>query len=97
MHEVNEIDGRLDDMLLRLGQVPSRVPTGLHEKEVMEAGVQLPVQLTEVLPPIALGDPMLFSLFVVLAALAPLALLSTQLLQRGFAIDVSRSNKGYYF
>lgn len=35
VHEVDEEDGALDNVLLRLRQVSGRVPAGLYEEEVM--------------------------------------------------------------
>lgn len=97
VHEVNEVDGRLDYVLLGLGQVATRVPARLHEEEVVEAGIQLPVELAQVLPPVAFGDTMLFALVVQFAVQAVSAFLSAQLLQRRLAPDVPRSNEGQDF
>lgn len=95
-HEVDEKDGRLHYVLFRLGQAFSRIPASAFQEKVMDAAIQFPVKLAEVLAAVSLGDAVLLSLVIVITGdLAVLAFASTQLLQRGLAVDIPGRNQGH--
>ena len=88
MHKVDEVDGSLNNMFLGLGQALGRIPASLNQEEVVEAAIQFPVKLAEVLPPVSLGDAVLLPLVIRLTTRhATLALPATQLLKRRLAVD----------
>lgn len=93
-HKVDQEDSRLDDVLFGLRQILDRVPPGPLQEEIVHAAVQFAVQLAQVLAAIALGDAVLLALVVAVAGYkVVLALAAAQLLQWGFAGDVSRRDQ----
>lgn len=93
-HKVDQEDGRLNDMLLGLRQVLGRVPPGTLEEQIMDAAVQLAVQLAQVPAPVTLGDAVLLTLVIAVAGhKVVLALAAAQLLQWRFAGDVAWSDQ----
>lgn len=66
-HEVDQEDSPLYDMLLGFREALGGVPSGALQEEVMNAAVQLAVQLAQVLPAVSLGDAVFFALVVGLA------------------------------
>lgn len=80
-HEINQVDGALDNVFLGLGQALGRVPAGTLQEKVVDPAVQLAVQLAEVLAAIALGDAVLLALVIRVGRDgAALALASAELL-----------------
>lgn len=95
-HEVDQVDCSLHDVLLGLGQALGWVPAGSLQEEIVDATVELAVQLAQVLAAVALRDAVLFALVIEVVAIgAALALASAELLQRGLAVDVLRGNQGH--
>lgn len=95
VHEVNEVDCGLHDLLLRLGQGLFRVPAGMFEEEVVKTTIQVSVKLAQVLPPVALGDTVLLPLVIPFGTLivhTALPFLSAQLQWR-LTVDLPRRNK----
>lgn len=92
-HEINEEYGSLNNVLLRLGQVLCRIPACTLEKVVMDAAVQVTMELAQVLPSVSFGNAMLFPLvFRVCGNHVALALPSAQLLQGWLSVDLKRAN-----
>lgn len=93
-HEVNEVNSPLNDVLLGLGQALRRIPAGPFKKKVVDAVIQLPVELAQVLSAVSFGNPVLLPLIIQIARhLAALAFASAELLERRFAIDVPWRNQ----
>lgn len=93
-HEVDEVDGSLHDVLLGFGQALRWVPSGALKEPAVDSAVQLPVQVAQVLSPVALRNAMLLPLVIGLARdHAALALATAQLLQWGLPADFFRRDQ----
>lgn len=99
VHEVNQEDCGLHDVLLRLRQTLGGVPAGLDQEEVVKTTIQVSVKLAQVLSPVALGDAVSLPLVIPFSALivyTALPLLSAQLQWR-LTFDILGRNKGQDF
>lgn len=95
-HEIDQVDGSLDDVLLGLSQAFGWVPAGTLQEEVVDTAVKLAVKLAEVLSAVTLGDAVLLPLVIgVRGVSATLALTAAELLERLFAVDVLGSNESH--
>lgn len=88
-HEVDQVDGALDDVFFGLRQALGWVPACTLQEEVVDAAVQFTVQLAQVLAAVALGNAVLLALVIGVGRDgASLALASAELLERRLAVDV---------
>lgn len=93
-HEVDQEDGPLNNVLFGLGKTFAWVPAGPFKEKVMDAAVQLTVQLTEVLAAVSLGNAVLLALVILVArGHIVLALAATELLQGRFPVVVTWSHQ----
>lgn len=98
VHEVNQVDCTLNDVLFGLRQSFGRIPTRLNEEEVMETAIKVSVKLAQVLPSVTLSNTVFLPLVIpfVFVGHAVFAFLPAQLQWR-LAFDILRRNKGQYF
>lgn len=95
-HEINQVDGSLDNVFLGLGQALGRIPARTLQEEVVDAAVQLAVQLAQVLTAVAFGNAVLLALVVeVIGFVTAFALTAAELLQGRLAVDVLRRNESH--
>lgn len=93
-HEVDQVDGTLNDVFLGLRQALGWVPSSALQEEVVNPAVQLAVELAKVLATVALGDAVFLALIIWVGRDgASLALTPAELLERRLAVDILRCDQ----
>lgn len=83
-------------MLLRLSKAFRGIPACTLKEEVVDAAVQLAVQVAKVATAIALSDAVLLALIILSRLSAALALAAAELLEWRFAVKILGGHKGHY-